>query len=88
MAQSEPGDSIGQLGDGTTTPRYTPVQVTNLTNVIAVAGGDSHSLALKSDGTVWAWGYNYYGQLGDGTNINRSTPVQGNRPAEPSYAKG
>ena len=36
-------------------------------NVIAVAAGDLHSVALKSDGTVWAWGYNGYGQLGDGT---------------------
>jgi len=31
-------------------------------------GGDAHSIALKSDGTVWAWGANAYGQLGNGTN--------------------
>ena len=41
-----------------------------------IAGGGSHSLALKSDGTVWAWGQNERGQLGDGTTSNRSTPVQ------------
>jgi alpha-tubulin suppressor-like RCC1 family protein len=41
-----------------------------------IAGGDSHTLALKSDGTVWAWGENWYGQLGDGTTALRYNPVQ------------
>ena len=57
----------GQLGDGTTTTRTTPVPVAGLSNVVAIASGDWHSLALKSDGTVWAWGWNPVGQLGDGT---------------------
>ncbi|MFY2556690.1 RCC1 domain-containing protein [Corallococcus terminator] len=39
-------------------------------------GGDSHSLAVKADGTVWAWGYNGSGALGDGSKVNRSTPTQ------------
>jgi hypothetical protein len=43
------------------------VRVSGLTNGIAVAGGIDHSLALKSDGSVWAWGAGYYGQLGNGT---------------------
>jgi uncharacterized repeat protein (TIGR02543 family) len=47
-----------------------------LSGVIAVAGGRQHTVALKSDGTVWAWGSNIYGQLGDGTRVNKSTPVQ------------
>ena len=42
----------------TTTQRLTPVQVNGLTNVVGVAAGVYHSAALKSDGTVWAWGYN------------------------------
>jgi alpha-tubulin suppressor-like RCC1 family protein len=65
----------GQLGDGTTTDRLEPVQVSGLTDVVAVAA-DYHSLALKSDGTVWAWGDNSWGQLGDGTRTARATPVQ------------
>src|SRR5690348_6973235 len=72
----------GQLGDGNPAtsgqnPGPTiPVQVRGLTGVVAVAGGTIHSLALRNDGTVWAWGSNEYGQLGDGTTSHRSTPVQ------------
>jgi alpha-tubulin suppressor-like RCC1 family protein len=58
----------GALGDGTTTDRSTPVQVRGLTGVITqVAAGEQFSLALRSDGTVWAWGRNDHGQLGRGT---------------------
>ncbi|KJR41726.1 hypothetical protein MCHI_002378 [Candidatus Magnetoovum chiemensis] len=42
----------------------------------AVAAGSEHSLGIKTDGTLWAWGYNHYGQLGDGTTTNSTTPVQ------------
>jgi alpha-tubulin suppressor-like RCC1 family protein len=42
----------------------------------AISAGSSHSVALKSDGSVWAWGYNSYGGLGDGTTTQRLTPVQ------------
>ena len=44
--------------------------------VASIAAGELHSLALKSDGTVWAWGRNAFGQLGDGTLIDRTVPVQ------------
>src|SRR3989339_220929 len=55
----------------------TPVKVSALSNVTAVAGGGYHSLALKSDGTVWAWGgSDYYSQLGNGTTGSSPTPVQ------------
>ena len=92
----------GQLGDGTTTPRITPGQVIDpgdptglLTGVIGIAGGGStvgsigyaHSLALKSDGTVWAWGSNNQGQLGNGTLgglAGTSTPGQVIDPIDPT----
>jgi len=67
----------GQLGDGTSgTVRTEPVQVHNLAGVIAIAAGAEHSLALKGDGTVSAWGDSYYGQIGDGATSNRLEPVQ------------
>ena len=67
----------GQLGDFTTINRSVPIAVglPGLTGVMAVAGGVGHTLALKSDGTVFAMGRNSEGQLGDGTFINRLTPV-------------
>jgi len=71
-------NSHGQLGDGSTTwggvPQ--PVQVAGLADIIAVSVGSRYTVALKADGTAWAWGYNYYGQLGDGTTADRHTPVQ------------
>ena len=69
----------GQLGDGTTVDRNTPVQVHGLTNVVAIAAGYQHSLAVTYDGSkieLWAWGSNQYGQLGDGTTTDRGSPVQ------------
>jgi len=75
-------NSFGQLGDGTTVSKTTPVQVLGITNAIAIAAGGSGSknssvfgMALLADGTVKTWGGNTYGQLGDGTIINRSAPV-------------
>ncbi len=66
----------GQLGDGTTISRRTPVQVSGLTNVTYISSGNNHCLAIKSDGTVWGWGYNSLGQVGDGTSISPNVPVQ------------
>ena len=87
------GDNqYGKLGDGTTTDRWTPVQVVDpsdptgfLTGVVAVtAGGAHHTVALLGDGTVRAWGWNNDGQLGDGTTTSSSTPVQVIDPSDPT----
>ena len=41
-----------------------------------IAAGEDHSLAIKNDGTLWAWGNNISGQLGDQSNVDKKTPVQ------------
>ena len=75
-------NASGQLGnDGVILApshpiQVTPVQVTELINVTALSAGADHSVALKSDGTVWAWGSNIHGQIGDRTEVNRNIPVQ------------
>jgi len=67
----------GQLGDGTTTSSSVPVPVVGLTGTfLAVSGGSEHSIALRDDGTVWAWGSNEYGQLGNGSFGDSTSPVQ------------
>jgi len=69
-------NTSGQLGDGTTLERRTPVDVNGLTSgVQAIATGISHTCALMISGGVKCWGNNYEGELGDGTTINRSTPI-------------
>ena len=70
-------NSYGQLGNGRSgAARNTPMAVSNLGGVKSVKAGCHHSLALKRDGTVRAWGYNAFGQLGDGTNSRRTAPVK------------
>ncbi|ETR65376.1 MAG: BNR repeat-containing protein [Candidatus Magnetoglobus multicellularis str. Araruama] len=68
----------GQLGDGTTTDKLSPVLLNDLSHFSQIATGSDHSVALKEDGSVWAWGFNSSGQLGDGTRINKSGPVEVN----------
>jgi alpha-tubulin suppressor-like RCC1 family protein len=70
----------GQIGDGTsistTVFKSTPVQVGSLTTWKQVSCGEVHTAAIKTAGTLWTWGYNFYGELGDGTLVDKSSPVQ------------
>jgi hypothetical protein len=52
------------------------VLIPGLSSIIAIAAGDAHTVALKADGSVWAWGNNISGQLGDNTTTDRYAPVQ------------
>jgi alpha-tubulin suppressor-like RCC1 family protein len=74
------GDNLfGGLGDNTTTDRSSPIQtVSGGANWkdVATGSGGYHTAAIKTDGTLWTWGYNNNGQLGDDTRTNRSSPVQ------------
>ncbi len=70
-------NSSGELGNGSAAANSpTPVAVSGLAGVRAIAAGGSHAMALLSDGTVRAWGYNAWGQLGDGTYTNSNVPTQ------------
>ena len=77
-------NQLGQLGDGTTTGSNSPEQIYGGgTNWKTVSNGYFTTSALKTDGTLWCWGYNgdvnvygLWGTVGDGTSIHRSSPVQ------------
>ena len=70
-------NSSGQLGDGTTTNKSSSTQVGTGTDWAAVTGGYApQTVAIKSNGTLWAWGNNSGGQLGDGTTVSKSSPTQ------------
>ncbi len=73
-------NDVGQLGQGNTTDRSSPVQVGALTNWLEVHVGADQTIttvmAIKTDGTLWGWGYNADGRIGDGSTLNRSSPVQ------------
>jgi alpha-tubulin suppressor-like RCC1 family protein len=69
-------NSNGQLGDGTTTDRKTPTDVSGLSSgVTAITTGRNHTCALRATGAVECWGYNFEGRLGDGTTTDRKTPT-------------
>jgi alpha-tubulin suppressor-like RCC1 family protein len=71
------GDNYyGQLGDGTTTNRFTPTVVFGgFTDWITVSSGGYHTCALRSTKALYCWGGNFLGQLGDGTTTQRIIPV-------------
>jgi hypothetical protein len=69
-------NTFGELGDGTTTQHDSPQPVTLATGVTAtaVSAGVTFSLAIGSDGNLYAWGSNTFGQLGDGTSTSHDSP--------------
>jgi len=70
-------NTCGQLGQNDTVAYSLPVQIPGSTwNDISVAASGGFSLARKSDGTLWSWGYNGFGSLGDFTTVTKSSPVQ------------
>ncbi|ORJ53140.1 beta-propeller fold lactonase family protein, partial [Geothermobacter hydrogeniphilus] len=74
------GNAHGQLGDGSRVNHPKPTPVTDaagtpLTEVVAIAAGYGHSLALRRDGSLFAWGGNWMGQLGDGGTTEQLNPV-------------
>lgn len=79
-------NSLGQLGDGTTTiqddrgttvennDKSSPVKI--MDNVASISAKWFHSLAIKTDSSLWVWGFNEFGQLGDGSTSSRNIPVK------------
>lgn len=67
-------NSLGELGDGTITDRWSPTPVADLTDVVDVALGTGHSCAVLGSGAVRCWGFNNKGQLGDGTTTDHRVP--------------
>jgi len=63
-------NGYGQLGNGIFADSWLPVTVSNMPSVTQVAVKNDTTFALKTDGTVWAWGRNDYGELGDGTHTS------------------
>ena len=78
----------GQLGNGSTAEKKVPVLVSMPTGVtaVAIAGGLDHSLAIGSDGNLYAWGEDGAGELGNGGTTNSDTPVQASLPSHPPTA--
>ncbi|MGI9041569.1 MAG: RCC1 domain-containing protein, partial [Gemmatimonadales bacterium] len=65
---------FGQLGDGTTTNRLTPVAVAGGLRFRHISAASNHTCGVTTDDRAFCWGWNYYAQLGDGTTTNRLTP--------------
>src|SRR3954454_1536253 len=88
---NSPGGKLG-LGSAVTNRMLVPVEVHGpgnvdyLHSIAAIMGGEVHNVALKSDGTVWAWGYNFQGGLGDGTTNDSALPIQAGLNSVPPLA--
>jgi len=71
-------NTFGALGQNSPGPsnRSSPIQIGSDTTWSSVGGGYRHATAVKTDGTLWSWGYNYQGLLGHNNETNYSSPVQ------------
>lgn len=69
-------NTSGQLGDTTNTQQKQPVQVSGLSDIVAVAAGQAHSMAITSTGSLYLWGWNANGQLGNSSTTNSNYPIQ------------
>jgi alpha-tubulin suppressor-like RCC1 family protein len=75
------GGKLG-IGDAATNRALAPVEVHGIGNVdylnsvTAIMAGETHNMALKADGTLWSWGFNFIGELGNGTTNDAALPVQ------------
>src|SRR5262249_59266802 len=79
----------GQLGLGDWENRAAPTPVGTDANWASAAAGHRHTAAIKTDPTLWAWGYNHSGEIGDGTTRQRNAPVQvGTEPRSVSLSTG
>lgn len=66
-----------QLGDGTTTDRMSPVQVSGTNSGwVYLSSSYRHNCGIKSDHSLWCWGYNYRGQIGNNSTSNQSVPLK------------
>lgn len=70
-------NNYGQLGTNTGSNNFFPNQLGNNNDTwISISAGEQYSVGVKSNGTLWAWGYNNKGQIGDGTIVDKFAPVQ------------
>ncbi len=71
------------MGDGTTVNRLAPTKIESDDKWISVSAGYDHSLALKSSGTLWTYGDNFFGQLGEGSTSSMISPTRVDNPPDP-----
>ncbi|HEX4632398.1 MAG TPA: hypothetical protein VH163_01105, partial [Gemmatimonadales bacterium] len=69
------GNGAGELGDGTTTTRTSPVAVSGGLSFAAVSADNGYTCGVTPGGAAYCWGGNFFGALGDGTTVDKTSPV-------------